>query len=70
MIRRGERTGEVPPELMVYSPAQWPSAAAWGAARRDWLAGHRPASLDALNAFYGPDVVFPPVPDPREVPDA
>jgi hypothetical protein len=68
VIRRGLRTGDVPPELLHYRVQDWPSCAAWDAARREWMAEHRPASLDDLNAFYcGPDVVLAPMADPREV---
>lgn len=67
MIRRGHRTGEVPPEMLVYRVQGWPSCEAWRVARRDWLARHRPHTLDDLNALYASDVVLAPRPDPREV---
>ena len=70
MIRRGHRTGEVPPELLAYRVQDWSSCEAWSIGRREYMAERRPATLDALNAFYGPDVVFAPSPEPREVPDA
>jgi hypothetical protein len=70
VIRRDGRTADIPPELLAYRPADWPSAGAWWQARHAWLAEHRPASLDELNGWYGPGVVFAPTPDPRQVPDA
>ncbi len=70
MIRRGSATGEVPEALLRYRPAQWPSGAAWHAARAEWRAAHSPRTLVELNDFYGPDVVWAPMPDPREAADA
>lgn len=70
MIRRGHRTGEVPPEILAYRVQDWPSCEAWRVARRDSLARHRPHTIDDLNAFYGPDVVLAPRPDPRVAVDA
>lgn len=70
MARRNALANAVPMALLVYRPGDWASTAAWAEARSEWMAAHPPPTLAALNAFYGPDVVFPPRPDPRESPDA
>jgi len=69
VARRSAAADAVPVSLLVYRAQDWPSAAAWYAARREYLAAHRPSTLGELNAFYGPGVVLAPLPDPREVAD-
>lgn len=71
MARRSAAADAVPARLLVYRAQDWPSAQAWHLARRDYMAKHPPTSLLELNhTWYGPDVVFAPSFDPREVPDA
>jgi hypothetical protein len=64
-VRRRSEAEDASATLLDYRPADWPSAAAWRAARRAWIHDHPPATLDGLNRFYAADVTFPLRADPR-----
>jgi len=68
-VRRRTGAEEMPASLLHYRAADWPSADAWRAARRAWIAEHPPPTLADLNELFSA-TTFPPQPDPREGFDA